>query len=79
MVEQPKKRPCGIGLLAHVSASRGVPHKSPLNVPQFAIQAGIKESDYQLFGSSQRPLRALKSTCTPSPKPAAYTASKALR
>ena len=32
-----------VGLLAHVSASRGVPHKSPLNVPQFAIQAAIKD------------------------------------
>ena len=37
------KLPLAVGLLAHVSASRGVPHKSPLNVPQFAIQAAIKD------------------------------------
>ena len=43
MSEQPKKIPCGIGLLAHVGASRREPHKSPLNVPQFAIQAAIKD------------------------------------
>ena len=43
MPAQVNKTPCSIGLLAHVSASRGVPHKSPLNVPQFAIQAAIKD------------------------------------
>jgi hypothetical protein len=75
--EQPKKLSCGIGLLAHVGASRGAPHKSPLNALQFAIKAAIKRlpAVWKLTAT----VEDAKETCTPSPEPAVCAASRALR
>ena len=43
MSEQLKKRPCSIGLLAHVCANRGEPRKPLLIVLLAAAQAAIKD------------------------------------